>query len=408
MRIVLVYQHFMVHGVGSTKPYDLARDLIAAGHDVTVLCGRGYLSQGVDVPKGLIRRLSVDGVRVICLGVDYRQEMGFVRRVAAFVSFAVLAMIVACRLRRYDVLVASSTPLTVGLVGLAAHYLRRIPYVFELRDLWPEFPIRAGYLKNPLIIRISTFFERWFYRKAAAILTISDWMRDRLIKRGIDAGKIIFIPTGVDYPSYRDATPDKQWRADLGMSGTMLAIYVGAHGPSNGLDYLLDAAELLDAADGIRMVLIGDGADKPHLMAEARRRKLESITFLPPERRSEVPGILKASDVALLIDKVVPGSEYGLPNKFFDYLAAGLPTISNTPAELWIYLKKHDCGVLVDSEQPRELADALRAFRDSPERAKQMGHNARELCEAQFDRKGLNRQLDALLDRVASQRRKVR
>ena len=148
LRLVLVYQHFMVEGLGSTKPYDLARHLVAAGHRVTVICGRGYLSKGLAVRRGLVQRLRIHGIDVLCVGVDYRQGMGFVRRALSFLAFTLLAMVVTCRLPRYDVLLASSTPLTVGLVGLVSRYVRRVPYVFEVRDLWPEVPHLLGFLRS--------------------------------------------------------------------------------------------------------------------------------------------------------------------------------------------------------------------------------------------------------------------
>jgi glycosyltransferase involved in cell wall biosynthesis len=403
MRVVLVYQHFMVSGVGSTKPYDLARSLVAAGHEVTVICGRGYLSQGMDVPRGLVVRLNLDGVRILCLGVDYRQQMGFLRRVFAFLAFTALAMLAVLFMRRYDVLVASSTPLTVGLTGLVSHYLRRRPWVFEIRDLWPEFPVRAGFLKNRLLIALSTFFEEWFYRNAGAVVAISRRMGERLVERGFPAAKIRFIPTGVDLASVDAAQPDIAWRAECGLGpDALVAIYVGSHGPTNGLGYVVEAAEYLRDRPDIRLVMIGDGSDRPHLMAEVQRRGLTNLLFLPPVPRLRVAGILKACNAALMIDRVLPGAEYALPNKFFDYLAAGLPMISNTPAELWDPLREANCGILVDTERPEELARTLVDLKGDPARAREMGRRAHDLAAQQFDRVRLNQEWRDLLENLVT------
>jgi glycosyltransferase involved in cell wall biosynthesis len=397
MRIVMVYQHFMVSGVGSTKPYDLARYLVSRGHDVTVICGRGYLSQGMEVPPGRVRRLAVGPVQVICLGVDYRQKMGFLRRLWAFVSFAMLAIWVIARMPVFDMLLASSTPLTVGLTGLVARHVRKRPWVFELRDLWPDFPVRAGYLKNRFLIAVASFFERWFYRDATIITAISQRMCDYLIERGIPSDKIVFIPTGVDLSSARQAKPDHEWWRQEVEEGWLRAVYIGSHGPINGLDYVLNAACYLKPEDRIKLVLIGDGAEKQRLVRHARERKLDSVIFLPPVRRERVPGILRAADVALGIFQVAPGSETCLPNKFFDYLAAALPTITNNPAELWDYLQQASAGVLVDDRHPVQLVEALRDLRDHPQQAREMGQRALELAQSEFDRDILHRQWEEVL-----------
>lgn len=399
MKIVMVYQHFMVSGVGSTKPYDLARYLVSRGHDVTVICGRGYLSQGMDVPKGLVQRLAVGPVNVICLGVDYRQKMSFARRLWAFLSFTFLSMWLVARMPAFDVLLASSTPLTVGLVGLVARHLRKKPWVFELRDLWPDFPVRAGYLKNRLLIWIASAFEKWFYHDAARITAISQRMCDYLVERGIPADKLVFIPTGVDLAAAVNSKPDEEWwrRQEEVPDGCLRAVYLGAHGPANGLDYVLNAACYLKPQDRIKLVLIGDGVEKPRLVQHAHERKLDAVTFLPPVRRERVPGILQAADVALMIDQVAPGAETSLPNKFFDYLAAGLPTITNNPAELWDHLQQASAGVLVDDRHPERLAEALRELRDNREQARQMGQRALELALAKFDRQNLHRQWEDVL-----------
>jgi glycosyltransferase involved in cell wall biosynthesis len=402
MRIVLVYQHFIVSGVGSTKPYDLARHLVATGHDVTVICGKGYLSQGMKVPKGLLVRLNIEGIKLAVLGVDYRQQMSFAQRILSFLTFTFGAMLLVCFMRRYDVLVASSTPLTVGLAGLVSRYIRGRPWIFEVRDMWPEYPVVAGYLKNKFVIWLSTFFEEWFYRSASAVSVIGSRMRDTLIRRGFPAEKIVFIPTAVSLDEFKAVEPDRAWRAEHGLEGQTVAVYTGSHGPSNGLQYVLEAAESLKNNPGYKFVLLGAGSDKPRLMAEAEQRGLKNVLFLPPVPRSRIPGILKACDATLLIYEITPATGYDMPNKFFEYLAAGLPMITNDEAELWDHVKEFDCGILVDPDRPEELADALRTLKSDLERARQMGRQALELVRTRFDRKRLHKTGEDLLWQVAA------
>jgi len=406
MRIVLVYQHFMVGGVGSTKPYDLARNLVAAGHDVTVICGRGYLAQGMAVPAGLVNRLTIDGIRVICVGVDYQQHMGFGRRVLAFLVFAVLSVVLVCRLPRYDVLVASSTPLTVGLTGLTSRYVRRRPFVFEIRDLWPEVPFEAGFLRSRFLFRVSRFFEEWFYREAAAVCAISRRMCDRLRERGVPAAKLHFIPTGVDLASF-EGDADEAFRRQHSLQGQWVGVYVGTHGPVNGLAYVLGAAEVLKDESDVRLVLIGEGSEKPRLVAEAARRGLtpQPLLFLDPVPRGAIPGILKACDAMLMLNSSRPGMQYLMPNKFFDYLAAGRPIIVNVDAEVTEWVLGSACGLLADPADARGLACAVRQLRADPERAAEMGRRARDLAVCRFGRHGLHGRWKDVLAGAAGRRR---
>ncbi len=399
MRIVIACQEFMTSGVGTTKPYDLARHLVGAGHHVTVLCGRTHLAQGMELPSGFVKRLNVDGIDVICLAIESHQGMGFVRRLVSFLAYTVLTAVGVCLLGRYDVLVASSPPLTVGLIGLAARYVRRIPFVFEIRDLWPECPYANGFLRSRTLFEVATVFEEWFYREAGAVCAISRRMIERLVERGFPARKIHFIPTGVAVARF-DVGPDAEFRREHDLEGCQVAVYVGAHGRANGLDYLLGAAEPLKGDPAVRIVLIGDGSEKARLVAEARRRGLDGdpLVFCSPVPRRSVPGILKACDVMLMINAVRPGMQILMPNKFFDYLAAGRPMITNIRSELTDWILEADCGVV--AECPEELAPALRRFADDPREAAEMGRRGRDLAGAHFDRAALNQQWETVLMRA--------
>ncbi len=398
MRIVMVNQHFLVSGIGSTRPYDLARYLGQAGHDVTVICGKGYLSQSMDLPSGLINRLNIDGINLLCLGVDYRQGMGFFRRIVSFLMFTFLAMITVCFLPRHDVLMASSTPLTVGLTGLVWRYARRRPWVFEIRDLWPEVPAEAGFLRSRFLFHLCTFFEEWFYREAAEICAISKPMCDRLVERGVPADKLHFLPTGVNLHRY-DREPDQDFRKKHNLENHWTAVYVGTHGPVNGLDYLLDAAESLRDQSDIRLVLIGEGSQKARLVAEAERRGLlgNPLLFLPPVPQKEIPGILLSCDAMLMINSSLPGMQYLMSSKFYDYLASGRPLIINVQAAVTDWITRADCGLLCDPSRPEDFARVAGELRSNPLRAEQMGKNAKKLARTHFDRTRLNEQWEHVL-----------
>jgi glycosyltransferase involved in cell wall biosynthesis len=240
-------------------------------------------------------------------------------------------------------------------------------------------------------------FEGWFYRNATAITAISQRMCDHLVARGIPPKKITFIPTGVDMESGSKERANVNWWKRHGLLEGLRAVYLGAHGPANGLQFLLEAARDIGPDEGITLVLIGDGVDKPRLVAEAKKLHSGRIIFLPPVKRKDVPGILEAADVALMIDRVTPGAETSMPNKFFDYLAAGLPIVTNNPAELWDHVRDAKCGLLVDNHSPSRLVETLRQLRDDPRIRQEMGGRALALAQQRFDRRDLHERWELVL-----------
>jgi len=194
---------------------------------------------------------------------------------------------------------------------------------------------------------------------------------------------------------------DLDWWRQRGWGDCLRVVYMGAHGRVNGLQFLVEAAARLGPKEGIKLVLVGDGAEKPRLVAEAKDRKLEQIIFHPPVKRECVPGILKAADVGLMIERVTPGSELCMPNKFFDYLAAGLPIISNNPAEYWEHIRAAECGLLADHNRPESLVELLRQLRDNPRLRQEMRRRALALAQQRFDRRQLNREWEEVLLKAA-------
>ncbi len=406
MRFVLVYQHFSVGGAGSSKAYELARYLAGEGHDVTVVCSRAGVEAAVDVPAGSVVPVDLEGFTALCIDVRYGQEMSFLRRLLSFLSFTARSMWVVWRVDRYDTLLASSTPLTIGLVGLVSTYLRRLPWVFEIRDLWPECPHKNGFLKSKTLVRVATLFEEWFYRKAESVCAISQMMVDRLVERGFPPEKLRFIPTGADLATFDSARPSEEFRRANDLEGKWVAAYVGTHGRANGLDYLVEAAPHFAGMDDVRLVLIGQGTETARLKAEAEERGLTvaeggPLLFHAPVPKGDVPGILKACDAMLMNNVDRPGMKILMPNKFFDYLAAGRPLITNIDAETTDYIREAECGLLSDPGDPSDLVRVVRELRTDEAGAERMGRNARDLCARLFDRANLHRTWETVLTRAA-------
>jgi len=397
MRIVYVHQHFTTNaGASGTRSYDYARYLVQAGHHVTVVTGVYALGPFAGRGGPLIQTHWIDGIKVVVVNVPYANRMSFAARVASFLLFAALSVVACLRQGRVDVVLATSTPLTVGLPALAMRWLRGVPYVFEVRDLWPEFAVAVGALTNPLMIRLASLAERLFYRHAARVQAISAGMRDLLVARPLPAEKVTMVPAGVDLDLYRGVAADDSLRRELGWSGRLLAVYAGAHSHVNGLEYLVEAAAELADDPRIGLLLIGEGRTKAALVERARRRGLGNVAFRPRMSKRRLIGVLADADVGVVILKPLPEFAVAMPNKLFDYLAAGLAVVVNFPGEASAQLVESGAGVGTDPADPAELAGQLASWasdRDALARAK----SAARALAGRYDRKDWARRLEQIL-----------
>ena len=369
----------------------MARRLIARGHEVLMVCGGGARGEtGLSGPFGRgIRRGMVEGIEVLELELAYSNRDGFLKRSATFLRFALRAVGVALT-EPYDLLFATTTPLTTGIPGIAARWLRGRPFVFEVRDLWPELPEAMGVIRNPLVLWALSVLEWASYRSAQRLIGLAPGIVDGIARRGVDRSRIRLIPNGCDLAIFGAAA--QPWRP-AGIEATdLMAVFAGAHGIANGLDAVLAAAAELVArrrAD-IKILLIGDGMLKPHLQDRARREGLRNVIFHEPVPKTRLAALMAATDVGMQILANVPAFYRGTsPNKFFDYLAAGLPVLINYPGWLAETVQASECGYAVPPADPRAFADALVHAADHRGALAAMGKRALELGRSQFDRAAL-------------------
>ena len=404
MHVLYIHQHFTTNaGASGTRSYDYARYLVRAGHRVTVVTGVYALGPFAGKLGRLVETRRIEGVRVVVVNVPYANQMSYLGRVTSFLLFAALSVVACLRQGRVDVVLATSTPLTVGIPALAMRWLRRVPYVFEVRDIWPEFAVSLGALTSPLLIRIAQWAERLFYRHAARVQTISEGMRRLLAGRGLPPEKLTLIPTGVDLSLYRNLEPDDSLRRQAGWAGRLVAVYAGAHSDANGLEYLIQAAEILKGDDRIGLLLIGEGRRKADLMVEVARRGLTNLAFRPRMPKERLIRVLADAEVGLVILKPLPEFAIAMPNKLFDYLAAGLAVAVNFEGDASEALRQAGAGLACDPHDPSALADALRRWADDRDALVRARRAARELAGG-YDRRVWAPRLAAVLSSAARQR----
>jgi glycosyltransferase involved in cell wall biosynthesis len=403
VRLLYFHQHFATpQGSSGTRSYEFARALIARGHQVTVVCG-AHAHGGLELPYDADRgwhRGDIDGIDVISLPLTYSNRDSLLRRGWTFLRFAFRSVRLALELD-YDLAFATSTPITAVIPGLAAKWFRGKPFVFEVRDLWPELPRALG-LRNPFVLGGMSLLEFLGYRSADACIGLSPGIVDGIRARSAASLPIAMIPNGCDLEVFHPAK-----RAHLTLPGInpgdFVAGFTGAHGVANGLDALLDvAAELKRRGDArVKLVFIGDGKEKGRLSALAAERGLDNCLFYPPVPKAELGAITASLDCGLMVLKDIPAFYRGTsPNKFFDYLAAGIPVVNNYPGWLAGLIREHECGIVVPPGDPVAFADALQCLAADPAACRVMGAAARSLGEKEFARPRLAERFVATLEAI--------
>ncbi|WP_256354152.1 glycosyltransferase family 4 protein [Variovorax sp. dw_308] len=389
MKILYFHQHFSTpKGSVGIRSYEMARRLVARGHQVTMVCGSyGGGETGLDTPfVDGSRRGMANGIEIVEFNLAYSNSDGLIKRTGAFLKFAMRSVGLVMT-ERYDVVFATTTPLTAGIPGIVARWLRGKPFVFEVRDLWPELPRAMGVIRNRLLLGLMSVLEWASYRSAHRLIGLSPGIVEGIVRRGVSRERVDLIPNGCDLGIFAgEATP---WRPEHVRADDLLAVFAGTHGMANGLDALLDGAAELKRRrrEDIKLLLIGQGKLKSALQARATREGLDNVLFHDPVNKARLAGLMASTDVGLQILDNVPAFYYGTsPNKFFDYIAAGLPVLNNYPGWLAELIKEHNCGFAVPPDSPAALADALERAASDRLALKAMGARARALAEKSFDR----------------------
>jgi len=312
----------------------------------------------------------------------------------------VSSTLIALRTEGVDVIYGTSPPIFQGISAYFVSRLKRKPLVFEVRDLWPDFPIHMGVLRNPALIKMSRWLEKFLYRHADHLIVNSPGFLPYITRHGIPENKIVLIPNGVDADMFNPVNNGKSIRRKLGAKERFIVLYAGAHGPANDLDTLVEAANLLRDEPKILFVCVGDGKDRPRLMQRAKELKLDNLRFVPAQPKEEMPDYLAASDVCIALLKNIPMFDTTYPNKVFDYMAAGRPTILAIDGVIRKVIEDANGGEFVPPGDAAALAHTVRHYYLKPSLCKKQGDAARAYVVAHFSRKTQSGVLERLLSDV--------
>jgi glycosyltransferase involved in cell wall biosynthesis len=401
MRALLIHQAFVSPGEsGGTRHYEFARHLASRGHSFTVVAGDLNYQTGrrtVGRGGGVFVEQEVDGVRVLRAYTCARLHRSFFWRLVTFLSFMLTSVWAGLRAGPVDVVMGTSPPIFQAVSAWAVALARRRPFLLEVRDLWPDFAIEVGVLKNPVLIRLSRWLERFLYARAAHLIVNSPAYRDHLLGKGVPEAQITLIPNGVDTTMFDPGAKGERVRKELGLDGQFVVTYAGALGLANDIPVILRAAERLRDDRSIHFLLVGDGKERPNLEMMARQRSLSNVTFMGTRPKAEMGDVLAASDACVACLKDVPMFRTTYPNKVFDYMAAGRPTILAIDGVIRRVVEDGRGGVFVPPGDDAALAEAVRELsRDLP-RAHALGASARGYVVEHFDRRRQAAQFSACL-----------
>lgn len=395
MRITFLCQYFPPEmGAPAARTFEHARHWAALGHEVTVITAFPNHPTGVIKPEyrnQFVKREKVEGIDLLRTWVYCAANKGFFRRILNFLSFFGSSLILGGLLtRRPDVVIGTSPQFFCAVAAYLLSRLKRVPFVFEVRDIWPQSAIELGVLKNRWLIQLLEAIEMHLYKQAALIVPVAESTREYLLGKGIPPDKIKIIPNGVDerYLSSDSPAPDDV-RQQLGLQDKFIVSYIGTHGMSHALDVVLRVAKRFSEDPGVHFLFVGEGAEKANLKRLAENLWLCNVTFLNEQTRDHLLGFYRASDVSLVPLKRLPIFRKVLPSKLFELMGTGCPVICSVEGEAARLVANAEAGLCIEPESSDALVAAINRLRAEPELRRQMSASGQRFVRAHYLRSKL-------------------
>lgn len=402
MKILLINQAFVSpEEPGHTRHYELAQFLRQQGHELVIVGSDINYQTGERIVQhqGLSVEQDINGVRVVRAYIIPALHRSYFWRILSFISFMVSSVIVSMRIKDVDLIMGTTPPIFQAVSVWLISWLRQKPFLLEVRDLWPEFGVSMGVLKNPLVIQLARWLEKFLYARADKILVNSPAYVDYMVSKGVNPVKVAFIPYGTDVEMFNPQVDGAPFRSKFGVESKFVVLYAGALGQANDIRTLLRAAARMQAEDRIKIILLGDGKEREKLEIEARLLGLGNVIFAGVLPKKEMPQAVAGADVCLAILQDIPMFRTTYPNKVFDYLAAGKPTVLVIDGVIRRLIEISGGGVFVPPGDDARLAECLVELSNNPELLTKMGLSGREYMLRHMDRRDkMAKTMDLMLD----------
>jgi len=402
MNIVFLTQYCPPEvGAPQNRIFEMAKLLKKKGHEVSILTAfpnypRGEIFKGYEGKKSMVEEL--EGIKIIRTWISPAKEKSFVKRLIEYFSFTISSVVQGKKLiGKPDVIITESPPLFLGWSGYKLCKKTGAKFVFNISDLWPESAVKVGALNNKLFIKLSTWLEEFCYRKSHMILGQTQGIIDNIIQRGFKKEKVHLITNGVDTSLFSKEFYDENFRDEIGVGKKFFVGYAGTHGLAQGLDSVIEAAKLLKENNEIRIVLIGDGADKKKLMKMVEEYKLNNVIFVPIQPKNNMPKIVASMDVTLIPLKKKDIFKGALPSKMFEALVSEIPVILGVEGEAERLINNAQAGIPVEPENSEEMAAAILKLFNEREMVRSMGENGKKYVEEHYNRIKIADKLEKLL-----------
>ncbi len=406
MHILFLSDNFPPEGnAPATRTYEHAVEWVRAGHRVTVITCAPNFPEGVlyeGYRNRWYQRERMNGIEVVRVKTYITANEGFLKRILDYISFGVTGCIAGLFQKRPDVIVSTSPQFFCACGAWVLSALRRKPWVFELRDIWPASITAVGAMKKGLVIRALEKLELFLYRRADRIVSVTNSFRTELIARGVDGDKIDVVINGVDLSTYQPApAKDRGFAGQYGLDGKFVVAYIGTHGMAHALEKVLDAAALLQEHRDICFLFAGGGAGRAPLEAAAAQRGLPNVVLVPRQPKAMMPALWSVCDISLISLKDTPLFQQVIPSKIFESMGMGLPMIIACPeGEATGIIRETGSGLVVPPESPRQLADAVLALHQDAGRLKALAANSARAAPL-YDRQAMAVRMLGVFERIA-------
>ncbi|MFO7889760.1 MAG: glycosyltransferase family 4 protein [bacterium] len=401
MHLLLIHQAFVgPDEPGGTRHFEFGRYLVKKGHRISVVTSKtSYLTgKRISNSEGFLHRQRIQGLEICRIATAAGLHKNFITRIISFFSFTITAVIASLSVKNIDVVMGTSPPIFQALSAWFIAEIRKKPFLLEIRDLWPEFAVDMGVLKNPILIQLSRSLERFLYNRADHLLVNSPAYQDYLIDRGIRESRISFISNGVDPEMFTSDKHVSHMRKTLDLNNKFIVTYTGALGPANDIYTILRAAKIINNNQDITFLLIGDGKERKNLENYVHRNKLSNVMFTSTKPKNKIREYLLASDVCIATLMNIPMFITTYPNKVFDYMAAGKPTILGIDGVIRDVIEQSKGGIFVSPGDQEAITEAVLHLYNDRDLAKEMGENAREYVKKYFNRTDQAKQFCILVE----------
>lgn len=390
----------------ASRTFEHAREWVKAGHKVTVITCAPNFPKG-EVFDGYRNRLwqseTMSGIHVIRVWSFITANEGFLKRILDYLSFMLSASIAALFVRKVDIVVGTSPQFFTAVAAFVVSLVKRRPWIFELRDIWPESIRTVGAMRQSRLLDLLERLELFLYRRATAIIAVTHAFRENLIGRGIDGAKIHVVTNGVDTSRFAPRKKDADLVALLGLEGKFVAGYIGTHGMAHALETVLDAAGRLGArpdGDRFRFLFLGGGSGKAALVAEAQARALANVIFIDTVPKDEVVRYWSLLDASVIHLRRTPLFETVIPSKLFECMGMGIPVLHGVRGESARIVMAERVGITFEPEDADDLCGALQALADDPDALEGLRANG-PAAAAKYDRRVLAGNMLRILERLA-------